>query len=105
MFQATQADLKGYIEQLEERVSQKIVDQKELKDKISEEEINAHRIEEELVKLTRTGRQPLNRSSRQKKSNKSFVEEDEDDYGEKAPVMVVQPENEDDAMCVSPQTQ
>ena len=94
---------------LEETVSTKILAQKDLKQTLAEEEAETAKIEEQLLKLTRTGRQPGNGSfKKRKKKNRSFEgSSDEDGAGNS---MVVPPDddcggkNDDDLLSLSPQT-
>ncbi len=56
--------LREHIDKLETSVSRQILKVKELKDRKAEAELETIRLEEELAKLTRTGRQPLNKSGK-----------------------------------------
>jgi chromosome segregation ATPase len=57
-------EMKQHCEQMEETVSLKIIKLKDLREKLADAELEAHQTEEQLTKLTRTGRQPLNKSSK-----------------------------------------
>ena len=64
MNQVQMEQLREHIEKLETQVSKQILKVKELKDQRIEAEIETSRLESELDKLTRTGRQPLNKSGK-----------------------------------------
>ena len=80
--------LRDHIEKLETTVSKQILKVKELKDKKADAELETIRLEEEVRKLTRTGRQPLNKSgkntrrdtkTKKDKVNSHSFENDDDD--------------------------
>ena len=81
LFEEQIEDLKAQIDLMEETVSRGILHLKGLKDQWTDATTEALNIEEQLVKLTRTGRQPMNKSRkkmREIKKDKSFESDSED---------------------------
>ena len=77
--------MKAQIDILETTVSKSILNLKELKDQVAEADQEARNIEDQLAKLTRAGRQPLNKSQKgQRNSIKkpNYRRDPYDDYSD-----------------------